>query len=64
MKQHEIYQDNAPAIFQKKNYSKPVLTVLGKVSDSTAGGTTGSTESSPSNKFKQLPPTPTPTPRP
>ena len=38
MKQQQQSQNNAPSILKKKSYSKPVLTILGKVSDLTAGG--------------------------
>lgn len=44
MKQQEIEQDTAYAIHEKKKYSKPELTILGKVSQLTAGGSSGFSE--------------------
>ncbi|MFH0783405.1 MAG: lasso RiPP family leader peptide-containing protein [Pseudomonadota bacterium] len=39
MKQHQKSQGNdVPGIHKKKSYSKPVLTILGKISELTAGG--------------------------
>ncbi|MBU1565215.1 MAG: lasso RiPP family leader peptide-containing protein [Proteobacteria bacterium] len=53
MKQHQKYQDNVLSILKKKIYSKPVLTVLGEVSELTTGGSTQASELSNNGECKK-----------
>ena len=44
MEKHQKFQDTASGVLKKKKYSKPVLTILGKVSELTAGGSGNAAE--------------------
>ena len=44
MNQHQTTENNAPDILKKKIYNKPVLTILGKVTELTAGGSGSNSE--------------------
>ena len=47
LKKHQISQNNTTVTQKKKNYSKPVLTVLGKVPELTTGGSVKKNETHP-----------------
>ena len=55
MSQQQAFQDKASVIYMKKKYSKPVLTILGKVSELTAGGSGRRREWGNSNRKKRRP---------